>query len=88
MPTTLREDLLVMVLSSSSDRVASIGTALKPRLLAAARSLSKSRPASANSALATSPEIQPCAGRRGAGSLSAGRSYCAPDQELRTTSQP
>src|SRR3546814_4221305 len=74
MPTTLREEVSLIVLFRSSEAVASSGTALKPRLLAAARSLSRSRPASATSDFAASPLIQPCAGRRGAGSLDAGRS--------------
>src|SRR5690606_28764076 len=87
-PTTLRDDFSAIVLARSSDIVASSGTGLNPRLLAAARSASRSRPASANSEFAASPLIQPCAGRRGAGSLLAGRSYWVPVQELRTTSQP
>src|SRR3546814_12470048 len=87
-PTTLREDFSAIVLFKSSESVASSCTGLKPRLLAAARSLSRSIPASANSAFAASALIQPCAGRRGAGSLLAGWSYWVPDQEPRTTSQP
>src|SRR5690606_23413274 len=87
-PTTLRDDFSAIVLARSSDIVAPSGTGLKPRLLAAARSLSRSSPASADSAFAASPLLQPWAGRRGAGSLPAGRSYWVPDQELRTTSQP
>ena len=81
--TTLREVFSPIVLFSVTDAFASSGTALKPRLLAAARSFveiqarhRRTRPSPA------SPVIQPCTGKRGAGSSLARRSNCAPDQEL------
>ena len=86
--STLRDSFSAVVLFRVTLAFAGSGTALKPRLLAAARSASRSSPASANSAFACSPVIQPCSGTRGAGSSAARRSYCAPDHEFLTTSQP
>ena len=86
---TLRDcDCLIVFLIVASSLASPIGTDLKPRLPAASRSLSISRPASVNRVFAVSAEIQPCMGSRGAGSSATSRSNCAPLQLFFTTSQP
>ena len=51
-------------------------------------SRSLGRPAALNRASAAAWVIQPCTGRRGDASSPGRRSYCGPDQEFFTTSQP
>ncbi len=87
-PTTLREFFSLMVLFRSMEAFVFSVTGLKPRWLAALYEVSRSRPASANNWRAASAVSQPCTGMRRSGSSLAGRSYCAPDQEFFTTSQP
>jgi hypothetical protein len=65
-----------------------MSTGLKPRVLAAARMASMSRPAAVKSSVARSSVIQPSSMARDFPPSARTRSACSPVHELSTTFQP